>query len=117
MGCHALFQGIFPTQRSNPHLLSLLHCRWILYPLSHLGILTNSPVLLPLVPGALMRTLGLDYPSVCTYLTGSSGEERKAGQWVSCEQLSARGSHTLWSRSRFLCLFFPSHMQGDFLIH
>ena len=25
MGCHALQQGIFPTQRSNPHLLHLLH--------------------------------------------------------------------------------------------
>ena len=24
-------QGIFLTQRSNPHLLCLLHCRWILY--------------------------------------------------------------------------------------
>ena len=25
VGCHALFQGIFPTQGSNPHLLRLLH--------------------------------------------------------------------------------------------
>ena len=24
-GCHALLQGIFPTQGSNPHLLHLLH--------------------------------------------------------------------------------------------
>ena len=32
VGCHALFQGIFPTQESN---LCLLHCRWILYRLSH----------------------------------------------------------------------------------
>ena len=32
MGCHALPEGIFPTQRSNP---GLLHCRWILYHLSH----------------------------------------------------------------------------------
>ena len=28
VGCHALLQGIFPTQRSN---LGLPHCRWILY--------------------------------------------------------------------------------------
>ena len=28
VGCHLLFQGIFPTQRSN---LCLLHCRQILY--------------------------------------------------------------------------------------
>ena len=32
VGCHALLQGIFPTQGSNPHLLRLLCCRWILYP-------------------------------------------------------------------------------------
>ena len=34
MGCHALLKGIFPTQGSNP---GLLHCRWILYHLSHQG--------------------------------------------------------------------------------
>ena len=34
VGCHALLQGIFLIQRLN---LRLLHCRWILYPLSHLG--------------------------------------------------------------------------------
>ena len=34
VGCHALFQGIFPTHGSNP---GLLHCRWILYCLSHQG--------------------------------------------------------------------------------
>ena len=28
VGCHALLQGVFPTQRSNLHLL---HCRQILY--------------------------------------------------------------------------------------
>ena len=37
VGCHALFQGIFPTQVSN---LGLLHCRWIICHLSHQG----SPV-------------------------------------------------------------------------
>ena len=34
VGCHALLQGIFPDQRLN---LSLLHCRQILYHLSHQG--------------------------------------------------------------------------------
>ena len=37
MGCHFLLPGIFLTQGSNLHLLSLLNCRPILYPLSHLG--------------------------------------------------------------------------------
>ena len=32
-----LLQGIFQTQRSNPCLLCLLHCRQILYALSHGG--------------------------------------------------------------------------------
>ena len=35
VGCHALLQGIFLTQGSNPHSLCLLHCRQSLYPLSH----------------------------------------------------------------------------------
>ena len=39
VGCHALLQGIFPTQGSN---LGLLHCRQILYHLSHQG----SPICL-----------------------------------------------------------------------
>ena len=34
VGCHSLFRGIFPTQGSNP---GLLHCRKILYHLSHQG--------------------------------------------------------------------------------
>ena len=34
VGCHALLQEIFPTHTSNP---GLLHCRWILYCLSHGG--------------------------------------------------------------------------------
>ena len=34
VGCHALLQGIFPTQELNP---GLPHCRWILYHLSHQG--------------------------------------------------------------------------------
>ena len=34
VGCHAFFQGIFPTQGSNP---DLLNSRLILYRLSHQG--------------------------------------------------------------------------------
>ena len=40
MGFHFLFQEIIPTQGLSPYLLCLLHCRWILYSLSHWG----SPV-------------------------------------------------------------------------
>ena len=34
VSCHFLLQGMFPTQGSNP---GLLHCRQMLYPLSHQG--------------------------------------------------------------------------------
>ena len=34
VGCHAILQGIFPTKGLNP---GLLHCRQILYHLSHQG--------------------------------------------------------------------------------
>ena len=37
VGFHFLLQGIFPTQRSNPPLLHLLHLEHILYHLSHQG--------------------------------------------------------------------------------
>ena len=40
-GCHFLLLGIFPTQGLN--LLRLLHCRRLLYPLSHEGSLGAGP--------------------------------------------------------------------------
>ena len=39
MGSLSLLQGIFPTQGLNP---GLLHCRWVLYQLSHKGITTKD---------------------------------------------------------------------------
>ena len=41
VGGHALLQGIFPTQGSNP---GLPYCRWILYHLSHQGSLVSGNV-------------------------------------------------------------------------
>ena len=41
VGCHALLQRIFPTQGSSP---GLLHCRWILYHLSHQENLSGKPI-------------------------------------------------------------------------
>ena len=48
VGCHSLLQGIFPTQGSNP---GLLHCRWILYHVSH----QRSPRILEQVAYPLSR--------------------------------------------------------------
>ena len=49
VGCHALLQGIFPTQGLNP---SLKHCRQILYHLSHQGRFLEFRM--PLVYSVLM---------------------------------------------------------------
>ena len=45
VGCQANFQGIFPTQGSNS---GLLHCRQILYRLSHQGNLQTNVYILEL---------------------------------------------------------------------
>ena len=37
VGCHALLQGIYPTQGSNWHLLGFLHWQMESWPLCHLG--------------------------------------------------------------------------------
>ena len=46
VGCHFLLQGIFLTQGWNP---GLLHCRQVLYHLSHQGSLLKSTHLTPVV--------------------------------------------------------------------
>ena len=70
VGCHALLQGIFPTQRLNP---SLLHCRWILYHLSHQG----SPRILEWV-SLLQERRELLYP----FSRGTS--QPRNGTGISC---------------------------------
>ena len=42
VGCHFLLQGVFPTQGSSPHLLSLLHWWEDFLPLHHLGNLNPN---------------------------------------------------------------------------
>ena len=44
--CHLLLQGMFLTQGSNTHLQCFLHCRWILYLLSHWGSPTTFILIL-----------------------------------------------------------------------
>ena len=65
VGCHALLQGIVPTQGLNP---GLPHCRQILYHLSHQG----SPYLLP----------KMGRGSVISISWGRMG----LPQWFSCQE-------------------------------
>ena len=58
VGCHFLLQGSSPTQGSKLHHLCLLHCRWILYPLSHQG--SSIPVTLSqILPGRAKESMCL----------------------------------------------------------
>ena len=72
VSCHALLQGIFLTQGLNPHLLCLLHCRWILYPLSHVGSpysYDSSPIHYHLLPKSLQ--LSYNWSSRFCYCSSS----------------------------------------------
>ena len=82
VGCHALLQGIFPTQGLN---IGLLHWRWILYHLSHQG----SPWILEWVA----------YP----FARGSSWPRNWTG--VSC---IAGGFSTSWATRE--TIFINSHI-------
>ena len=85
--CHALFQGIFPTQGSNP---GPLHCRQILYHLSHQG----SPPS-PLKVKVLIAQL---YPTLCNLIDCSPPGSSVPGilqarilDWVA---MSSQGSNS-----------------------
>ena len=65
VGCHALFQGIFPTQGTNP---GLPHCGQILFQLSHQG----SPRILEWVAYPFSR--GTSWSRNRTRVSGIAGE-------------------------------------------
>ena len=73
LGCHGLLQGIFQTQESNWCLLHLLHCRWILYPLSHVGI--NRQLLCYLPVSCSLHSMNSSKPPKLTgYLVRQTGK-------------------------------------------
>ena len=64
VGCHALLQGMFPTQGLNP---GLSHCRWILYHLNHEG----SPKILEWVAYTFSRrTSWPRNPTAASHIVG-----------------------------------------------
>ena len=85
VGCHALFQGIFPTQGSNP---GLPHCRRILCHLSHQG----NPRILEWV--------------ACPFSIGTSRpRNRTRVSYVSCTGRRVLYHYTTWEAPSGLCLF------------
>ena len=104
VGCHALLQGIFPTQGSNP---GLPHCRWILYRLSHQG----SPRILewiayPFSRGSLPAELPV--PSRLDHSLGTMPTPGQGSQSVCPVQSSLCGTESLISR--------PQLDRGQFLV-
>ena len=85
VGSHSLLQAIFPTQESNP---GLLHCRWILYQLSHRG----NPRILEWV--------------ACSFSSGSSWPRN----WTGVSYL-AGGFFTKWAirEAQYLCAIHVSY--------
>ena len=67
VGCHALLQGIFPSQELNP---GLPHCRRILYYLSHQG---SQGMGIPYPLSCLLRNLYAGQEATVKTLNGITG--------------------------------------------
>ena len=105
MGSCSLLQGIFPTQSSN---LGLLHCRWILYHLSHQG----SP--------GMLEWLAYPFSSRSSWPMSRTGVSCIADgfftSWATREALYTEGwskdGHLSWSIKMINTLgpVFPHHL-------
>ena len=113
VGCHALLQGIFPTQGSNP---GLLHCSQILYQLSYQG--SPSRYLPREVKNTTCKDLYInDYN---TFISGSKkmGEKSKhpttrvKGKWSHSVMSNSLRPHGL-EPTKLLCPWdFPGNSTG-----
>ena len=89
VGSHSFLQGIFPTQGSNS---SLLHCRQILYQLSHCGSLRYNPW----VREIPWRRKWQPTPAIMT------GESHGQKSLVGCSPLGCKESNmTEWQTHRY----------------
>ena len=91
MGCHFLLQEIFPTQALN---LDLLHCKHILYHLSHQG----SPYVIYILPQVFKMLETLKYLSLWLKYEKEIGGE----QWKWKDQLEDCSSSCCHERKWWL---------------
>ena len=103
VGCHALLQAIFPTQGWNP---GLLHCRQILYHLSHQG----SPRVLEWVAYPFSR--GSFQPRNPTGVSCIAG--RFFTDWVTRDAKSSRIQQCVFFN---VYTFFPTWQSSNYLKH
>ena len=114
VGSHALFQGIFPTQGWNWHLLCLLHGRWILYrwaareaplPLLKKKKKNSHRFQLPekwLLPSPLI--------SFCTLLALSWSTNDKGLLFFKCIMITPPPEFLLTVSSTWNASFYPNHL-------
>ena len=76
VGCRALLQRIFRTQGLKLHLLRLLHCRRILYPLSHQG---SRSMVGAATPWGRVSRPGVSAPGPCLAPPGDGGPRDETG--------------------------------------
>ena len=96
VGCHALLQGIFPTQGSNP---GLLHCRQILYRLNHQGSLN---FFIYLLNGIWASSEGL-----------STGGQAGKATWEGLTLFDKIGSLWAWLASTSTASSLPASPQSN----
>ena len=110
VGCHFLLQGIFPSQRSNT---GLLHCRRILYRLSHQGslwrFLRKVKIELPCNPAIPFLDMYLEKtliqkdtcPSVYVAVLFTAAKTWKQPKHPSVDEWIQRcGTCTLWNANQ-----------------
>ena len=119
-------RGIFLTQGPNPHLLYLLHCRWILYDLSHLSCANHTPALLSAPQGSMPHQNRPQVPGYSS--TRQSGVTMSIGAQATSTVMVRRwsdSSGTYWSWEErvlvkvlgLVCLFFSSEISLLLCLH
>ena len=83
VGCHFLLEGIFLTQGSNPGLLRLLHCSWILYRPCHEGspgITAGKPQVSVVIPFPGTTSREAQNPRYLPWVRRHEGRRRGSGR-------------------------------------
>ena len=132
VGCHALLQGIFPTQESNP---VLPHCRQILHCLSHqpssgvpistsqFRTLSRAVFKFPKIPALLMamrplpqNTRGSPRSGYLALPSGSDGRELEEAPSTTpgclCERDVGHLNSELWLLTNYMTTYFLSYKAG-----
>ena len=100
VGCHALLQGIFPTQELNR---GLLHCRWILYQLSY----QRSPGTVSTSTHLIENQAGKEVPLSPRFFQRGK-QIRRAGDWPGMPEYHYLLKPLVWKAFRLALLLIAS---------